>query len=355
MSKRPRLADVAKLAKVSPAVVSMVVNKRTDSTVRIGPETAERVWAAVRELGYVPNPVARSLALGRNRILGVFTHEPVFPVDLRSFYYPFLVGIEQGAEELGYDLLLFTSTRSSDGRRRIYHDGVNRLQVADGAVLLGWPQDRSEVERLAAEMFPFTYVGRRDIGDSPISYAAADYARATREVVEHLAGLGHHKILYLASLEQRESNIDRQEGFRQAHESLGLELDMDFCHQVLPHEVTPKMLLDWLAEGYTSLVVEDDILAQPILNVAQEAKLAVPGDFSLAVLGDPLFYTEDTPGWTTFRIPRKEMGRQAARLLIEMLEDPTPPQPRQVVLPCAFQPGSTTGRAKRLERRGATR
>lgn len=330
----------------------MVVNKRTDSTVRIGPETAKRVWTAVRELGYVPNPVAQSLALGRNRILGVFTHESVFPVDTRSFYYPFLVGIEQGAEELGYDLLLFSSTRSSDGRRRIYHDGINRLQVADGAVLLGWAKDRSEVERLAAEQFPFTYVGRRELGNWPISYAAADYAGATREVVEHLTGLGHRKILYLASLEQREANVDRQAGFREAHEEVGLPLEQEFCRHALPEEVTSATLHGWLAEGYTALVVEDDILAKPILKVAEEEGLELPGDFSLAVLGDPLFYTEDPPDWTTFRIPRNEMGRQAARLLIEMLEDPKPLHPRQLVLPCVFQPGSTTGRKHRRSATG---
>lgn len=256
------------------------------------------------------------------------------------------MGIEQGAEELGYDLLLFSSTLSSDGRRRIYHDGVNRLQVADGAVLLGWPHDRSEVERLAAENFAFTYVGRREIGDSPISYAAADYAGATREVVEHLACLGHERILYLASLEQREANVDRQEGFRQAHEILNLPLEPDFCRHALPEDVTPRKLHDWLNEGYTVLVVEDDILAKPILKVAEGAGLAIPGNFSLAVLGDALFYTEDTPDWTTFRIPRNEMGRQAARLLIEMLEDPRPSKPRQAVLPCLFQPGSTTGRRR---------
>ena len=347
LSRRPRLTDVAKLARVSPAVVSMVVNKRTDSTVRIGPETAERVWAAVHELGYVPNPVARSLARGRNKILGVFTYEPVFPVDMRSFYYPFLVGIEQGAEEQGYDLLLFTSTRDGAGRRKIYRDGVNRLQVADGAVLLGWPHDRSEVERLATEAFPFSYVGRREIGDTPVSYAAADYAGATRVVVEHLAGLGHRDILYLASLEEREANVDRQAGFRQGHEAAGLPLHSRFYRRTLPEEVDRALLEEWLAEGFTALVVEDDSLAKPILKVAEEAGLSVPAAFSLAVLGDPLFYTEETPEWTTFRIPRNEMGRQAARLLIEMLEGPQPPEPRQVVLPCTFMPGPTTGSPQR--------
>jgi DNA-binding LacI/PurR family transcriptional regulator len=89
---------VAKLANVSPAVVSMVVNQRKDSTIRTRPETVERVWAAVQELGYVTNPVARSLARGQNRILGVVTYEALFPLYQQSFYHPFLIGIEEEAE-----------------------------------------------------------------------------------------------------------------------------------------------------------------------------------------------------------------------------------------------------------------
>jgi DNA-binding LacI/PurR family transcriptional regulator len=341
-SRRPRIVDVAKLAKVSPAVVSMVINNRTDSTVRTGPETVKRVWAAINELGYVPNPVAQSLASGRNRILGVFTHEALFPVDQRSFYHPFLVGIEEEAEEHGYDLLLFTSTRQSDGTRRIYRDGVNRLQVADGAVLLGLSESRAELERLVAEAFPFTYVGRREIGEAAIPYAAADYSGATGEVVDHLVGLGHRRILYLGSQPEEESSIDRQRGFREAHERLELPLARSFRRRLQPKELSLDLLESWLAAGYTALVVENDILAKPLLRLAESAGMLVPDSFSLAVLGDPLVYTEDTPNWTTYRLPRIEMGRHAARLLVRMLTAPQPHGPLQVVLPCTFVPGATT-------------
>ena len=91
---------------------------------------------AIRQTGYVADPVARRLAARHNRILGVFTYEPVFPTGSRDFYHPFLVGIEECAERLGCDLLLLTSAPVADGRRRIFHDD-NRLRLADGCVLLG--------------------------------------------------------------------------------------------------------------------------------------------------------------------------------------------------------------------------
>jgi DNA-binding LacI/PurR family transcriptional regulator len=236
--RRPRIADVARLAKVSPAVVSIVVNGRTDSTIRISPETKLRVWQAVQETGYVANPVAQRLAHGKNRLLGVFTHEPVFPVDQRSFYYPFLVGIEREAEARGYDLLLFTSAHGADGVRSIFRDGANRLLVASGSVLLGWAQDRGEIRRLAEANYPFTYVGRREIEGLSIPFAAADYAAATEQIVDHLVQLGHRRILYLSSLPEREAGIDRRLGFVRAMLRHGLELPATLSTRHDPGDIT---------------------------------------------------------------------------------------------------------------------
>lgn len=145
---------------VSQATVSLVLNGRADADVRIAPETRERVLAAIRTTGYVADPVARRLADRHNRILGVFTSEPVFPSGTGDFYHPFLLGIEECAEHLGCDLLLLTSAPVVDGRRRLFHQD-NRLRLADGAVLLGRQLDHAELARLLADGLPFVCVGRR--------------------------------------------------------------------------------------------------------------------------------------------------------------------------------------------------
>src|SRR3954462_13786298 len=131
--KRPTQADIARLAGVSQATVSLVLNER-DASIRISPATRERVLTVMREWGYVANASARSLAGGRNKIIGVYTFEPVFPTTSVDFYFPFLLGMEQAAAELGHDLLLFTS---AGGTRQIFRDGATRLTLADGALLIG--------------------------------------------------------------------------------------------------------------------------------------------------------------------------------------------------------------------------
>ena len=174
---------------VSQATVSVVLNGRSDSEVKIAPETRDRVLRAIAETGYVADPVARRLAARHNRIIGVFTYEPVFPSGNSDFYHPFLVGIEQRAEALGCDLLLLTSAPVLDGRRRIFsHD--NRLRLADGCVLLGRSLDRDELAKLVADGLPFVSIGRRDDAGGPVPYVGADYAAAVAELVRHAAVTG---------------------------------------------------------------------------------------------------------------------------------------------------------------------
>lgn len=339
IKRRPRQADVAKLAKVSPAIVSMVLNGKRDGSARMSAETEQRVLEAVRTLGYIPNPVARSLASGQNRMLGVFTYEAIFPLQQRNFYYPFLIGIEQEAEDQGYDLILFTSATGKGSTRRIYRDEVNRLQLADGAILLGEGEDKDELKHLMEDGFPFVFVGRREVPGADVSYTAAGYTKATEEVVTHLVELGHRHIGYLGSLSEREATTDRERGFLRAHQALGLTANADFVKRT--SKVSPELLSYLLEAGVTAFAVEDDLLVHDLLAAAAKLGKRIPQDFSFALLGDPLDPSETQPDWTTFRIPRMEMGRQAVRLLLELLSAPVA-EPRHLTLPCVFVPGLTT-------------
>src|SRR3569833_1142045 len=134
-SGRVTQAQVARLAGVSQAVVSMVLNG--SDSLRITPETRDRVQQVLRETGYTVDIMGRRLRGGANQLLGVFTYESVFPSGVADFYRPFLLGIEEEAEAQGFDLLLFTSGGRRDGRRRIYEADTNRLRGAGGSVRRG--------------------------------------------------------------------------------------------------------------------------------------------------------------------------------------------------------------------------
>ena len=358
---RRRQSDIAVAAGVSQATVSMVLNHRTGKGAAISPDTRERVLRAAADLGYAANPAARSLAGGSNQLLGVFTFESVFPAESANFYHPFLVGVEREAEALGYDLVLFTSAAGSDGHRRIYRDNVNRLRMADGCVLLGYEQDRSELDRLAGEDFPFVFVGRREVPGREIAYVGADYTGATAEVVGRLAALGHRRIAYLGAGLDTEHGTDREAGYRRAVERHDLDRDPRL------RVVTSAASMSWddvrslLESGTTAFVTEDDPILRRLLDHTGSAGLASPADFSVVTLVDPAAESPDRRVVSGLRVPRLEMGATAVRLLVDLLAGTrdrdrgrarVPAPPRPVVLGCDLVAGETTGPPPRRPRGG---
>ncbi|GHE79298.1 LacI family transcriptional regulator [Amycolatopsis deserti] len=337
--KRPTQADIARLAGVSQATVSLVLNDR-DAALRISPRTRARVLAAMRERGYVANASAQALAGGRNRLIGVHTFEPVFPTTGVDFYFPFLLGIEQEAAGLGHDLLLFTSV---GGRRQVFRDGVNRLSLADGALLLGRHPDLAEIERLRDSGYPFVYVGHREVSGAPVSYVAADYAGATRRLTERLLRLGHARLAYARLGDgDAQPSRDREKGFRQA---LRAAHTRRLTGPVWTLESAGELdgLLDELvAGGVTGLLAEQQLLAERLRSAALRRGLSVPGDLSIAVLGDSTGASGEDVDWTGFVVPREAMGRTATRLLVRLLDDPDAPALVEGVA-CTVVPGATVG------------
>ncbi len=342
--RSPTQVDVARRAGVSQATVSLVISGGALGN-QVAESTREAVLRAAEELGYTVNAAARSLKGGRNRMLGLYTFEPVFPVGQRDFYFPFLLGVEEATAAYGYDLLLFSSA-TSEGNRRIYARGVNRLKVADGCVLLGRHLHRDDLAELAKEDFPFVFIGRREVPGVELSYVAADYVGATSEVVRNLTGLGHRRLAYLKLADDQEPTRDRAEGFRQGLTEAGIPDDHVVVHQLQdPATITGALLQDWLAAGITALLVEpteDDTAIVAVERAAAAAGIRIPEDCSVVLLGNPPAGRE----WTRFSLPREDMGREAVRLLLELLDDEDR-QPRRTYVTCTPIAGDSVAEAPR--------
>ncbi|GAA1639542.1 LacI family DNA-binding transcriptional regulator [Actinoplanes couchii] len=329
--------DIARMTGVSQTTVSIVLNERDDAAVRIAPETRERVLAAIRRTGYVADPIARRLAEQRNRFLGVFTYEPVFPAGLGDFYHPFLVGIEECAESIGCDLLLFTSAPVVDGRRRIFHSG-NRLRLADGCILLGRWLDPEELARLLAEGQPFVSVGRRDDAGGPVPYVGADYPAATAAQVRRAVELGHTRIAYVGEGSGAESHTDRLRGFTEAVDRAGITgVHIRFGE---PVDVMDSLL----DQGVTAIFMEEFADGAILAAEAQRRLLGVPQDLSFVALGDPTRPAGTDLEFTGFRIPRREMGWQAVEVLSAIIDGTGGTMQR--LLPCQPVAGTTLAVAR---------
>jgi DNA-binding LacI/PurR family transcriptional regulator len=343
-ARRVRQSDIAKLAGVSQTTVSLVLSGNP-AGVGLPEETRRRVLETADRLGYVPDPAARRLAAGRSFLIGVHTFTATFPVDLRSSYYPFLVGVEEEAAAKGYDLL-FTGLSGSDvpaGRE----SALSRLQLADGAILIGRHPPVGEVGRLLDDGFPLVYIGRRDEFGDRLPYVGANYVQATADLVRHLYGLGHRRILYVRELDEAVAAIDRERGFFAGLTAVGLPAGPDNVARTDGSDLTVDRLRGWLASGITAVVIDatDDLTAMRALQATTaEAGLRCPEDLSLALTSEQVFSEPGAQILTGFAVPRREMGGEAVRLLVRMLEgDTVADEERHQLLRCPFIQGETSG------------
>lgn len=334
--RRSTQADIAKRAGVSQATVSLVL--RGGEGTRIPDDTRDRVVRAASELGYAPNPAARSLVGRRNHLLGFHTFENVFPADQSDFYFPFLLGVEREATRQGYDLLLFSPKSRTQREEPAMSTMPSRLWLADGCVLLGRHVDRKLLADIVSNDFPVVFIGRKELPDADIAYVGVDYERATRRIVERLIGLGHRVLGYVGEAGGGEQTQDRQRGYFDGVVMLP-EPERSLKHS---KPLTDEELARWVDQGVTAVLVEpgeDDANVAALERAAARLGIGIPGQLSVAVLGDPAFTTTDRTDWTRFVVPKELVAERAVGLLVALLEGRT--VARHVIVDALEEPGGT--------------
>ncbi|WP_051425928.1 LacI family DNA-binding transcriptional regulator [Jiangella gansuensis] len=338
MARRPRQRDIARLAGVSQTTVSITLNGKTAEH-GINRETQQKIMAAARELGYVPNVTARALRGGRNGLIGVHSFEPLFPTSQSSYYEEMMVGIEQQTIRSGQDLVLFTSLHQDDGPASIFHEGRNRLRIADGAIILGFDQHDDELARLAADGFPFVFIGRREQAAALMPYVTADYDAAVRDMARRIHERGHRDVVYIGVPDDAEPRVERRQAFRAACADLGLNLVEEIL--IAPEDLGTDRLTGVLDAGATAAVGEGARWLERLSQLCAELGVAIPGRLSVVGL-DSLDAT--THPWTHFEVPRRDIGARAVTLLLEVL-DGRHELTYHERLPCRFEPGATLASA----------
>ncbi|MBZ2199390.1 LacI family DNA-binding transcriptional regulator [Occultella gossypii] len=331
---------MAALAGVSQATVSFVLSGRTPSGVRISEETRKRVLDAIRITGYSANPVAQRLAGGHNQILGVFTYEATFPRGGRDFYGPFLAGIEHAAEQIGVDLLLFTSARVVEGSRKLTRSGWQRLGIADGCLLLGQHEERAELQHLLDTNYPFVFVGRRESEGGRLPFVGADYRSATRRAALRACSLGHRRIGYIGASTRDQPTLDRMSGYQAAMTESGLATQF-----VVPGDATQTAAT--IADlGLSAALLAPEVDPDELRLALSALRIRVPEDLSVLLLGQPHHQQPGPTRWSGFTLPREQMGARALHLLSQLVgteaaDDQQGTPDLHQLLECTDVPGET--------------
>jgi LacI family transcriptional regulator len=329
------LRDVARVAGVHPATVSRALNEETRSLVN--EETARRVLQAADELGYQPNPIARGLKTNRSYTIGVLIPDltnPLFP--------PILRGIEDRLEIAGYTPL--TANTDNDPERELLDSQIMRARQVDGIIAATARRDHRLHDALLEAGTELVLVNRRQ-PDLPVSSATADDRLGMRLAVEHLLSLGHTRIAHVGGPLDYSTGLDRSESFHETMRTAGIAPDPELVlvAEAFTESEGARLCGQLVSEGrqFTAVAAANDLLALGCYDVFAERVVRCPEEISVIGFNDMPFAARFNPPLTTIHIPHYEIGKAAAELMLERLQDGDSP-PREVRLePSLVIRGST--------------
>jgi LacI family transcriptional regulator len=331
------IADVAARARVSTATVSRVLN----GAGRASPATRERVRAAARELGYRPSGVARSLKLRQTRTIGLIV------TDIENPFFPSLVrAVEDAARAEGYAILLGNAADDPE-REAAYLDLLVDRRV-DGVIIAASSLGVRHGEWLAEPPLPVVLVNTTSTGIA-LTAVASDNRGGARSAAEHLIGLGHQRLGFLAAPSRNVDSPVRLAGVRDAMVAAGLDpssLQVASGPALVGGgEAAMAELLDRDPRP-TGVVAYNDLMAIGAMRAARSRGVRIPDDLSLVGFDDVEFASYVQPPLTTVAQDQATMGLEAVRALAAQLavEPSSPPRPAMVTrLPTTLRIRGTTG------------
>jgi LacI family transcriptional regulator len=329
LMNRPTQVDVARLAGVSRATVSYVLNGTTNGRVPISDETRQRVLEAIAELGYQPDARAQALRSGNTKTIAL-----IIP-DLRNPHFcEYATGIEEAARASGYHMLLSSTTLNDEYAEEVFKDLSRRrfdgLIIASSFILES-KEAQATLDQVRKSGLPIVELSDNYGVDS----VATDYREATREVMDYLLSLGHRRIglIYgVGGVGGHELADDRIEPYRAGLNAAHLAIDPDLivdCGPTIEDGYQASLKLLGLATRPTAIIAINDLLAIGALRAAADSGLQVPKDISFVGYDNILMANYLLPRLTTITKDALTSGRKAFELLLARIQDPD--LPRQVI------------------------
>jgi LacI family transcriptional regulator len=298
------IAEVATLARVSTATVSRVMAGGAG----VSAELTARVQSATRQLGYRPSALARGLASGRSRSIGVLVPDLANP-----YFHGLLAGFEKACAANGFRLVVSASGEDPDSERDIV---VDLRRQSDGVLLCSPRMPRRSLERLVEPGSPVV-VANRQVPGLDVATVCVDSYTGTLDMARHLVSLGHERVVYLSGPASSWSNRRRRQALRDAGR-LGLGVDVVRCGSTMDDGY--RAVVDALSYRPSALLAFNDVVAFGALARLREQGVAVPAELSVAGFDDISFAAYAAPALTTVHNPAAEVGRASWEALSAQLE-----------------------------------
>jgi len=307
------LDDVARHVGVTSATVSNVITGKGS----VGENTRARVFAAIEELGYQPNLVARSLARKKT-----FTLALVLLTIANPFYAEIAEEIERVARQHGYQLLLCNTHKDTMIGRE--HLKALSSRWVDGLLVMGGSlsvPDMLAAARRGQRGQPLVLsVPSEHEQNVALPVVDIDFHHAGELVARHLLELGHHRT---AVIVEAPSHVLRLEGFRTALATSGVALPTEYVQygdSTMQSGYQGAEALLALPIRPTAIFATNDLMALGAVEAALDQGLRVPGDLSVAGLDDIMLGAHVRPPLTTVAIPKQDLAIQAIELLLRYID-----------------------------------
>ncbi len=328
-TRRVTSQDVAERAGVSRTTVSFVLNNVEGA--QIGAETRQRVLQAAKDLGYVPDAVAQSLASGKSKTIGLVLARPSRQIAADMYLTQVLDSLFSKLHKYGLRLILEIL---DDQQSQKSYLKLIRSKRMDGVIYSG-PQFNDEtLESLLNIGFPTVLMGY--LPDSPFCSIDIDNYQAARTATEHLIDCGHTSIACItnASLSYTAAK-DRLQGYRDVLESNHICYDKSLvrCGAFTPESgyIQMKNMLASQSHLPTAAFIASDVVAAGAVAAIHEKGLRIPEDIAIVGFDDVPLARYMSPPLTTIQIPIRAMAQLAFSMIMQLINN-QPPEEKHIFL-----------------------
>jgi len=329
-----KLKDVAKLAGVSPACVSLALNDKP----YVSAKTKKRIYDAIEQLNYRPNIIARSLRNKKTHTIGLVLSDitnPFFPEIAR--------GVEIRAREYGLNVIL-CNTGADPLLEKNYIEILLAKQV-DGLILTS-VRIIDDLDEYTKEKFPLVFINREP-PLSDIDFVGIDNVASAKMAVDHLIKLGHRKIAFIRGEPASSASFSRYEGYKMALEEAGIPYSDDLVKiGYLKYEGGYRAMESFLKGPSvpTAVSCANDMMALGAMDACADKGIKIPQDIAIVGFDDIWVASLESVQLTTVRQPRYLMGVKAVDLMIKRIQGKG--ENKRIILPTRLIIRGTCGKKR---------
>ncbi|OIJ17058.1 LacI family transcriptional regulator [Anaerobacillus alkalilacustris] len=310
------IKDIAKAAGVSVTTVSRALNGYSD----VNEKTRTKIKEIAEQLQYSPNALARSLVMNKTNTVGLLVSELNRSGVKDNFTFEVMCGINDSLGDLGYDLILF-NTNTAKQKKKSYAQ-LSRERQVEGVIIQGMKKDDPYLKEVIDSNIPSVLIDIEMKGTN-VGYVTTDNEFGAQMAMKHLINYGHRNIAMINGSDQALISRKRLKGYKKVLKDAEITFNENYVVDgAFSEQKSEEVALQLLEEHpeITAIFCASDLMAMGVLKAAKKKGFHIPEDLSVVGFDDITLAAYVDPPLTTIAQDKYQIGYEAAKLLIDMLQ-----------------------------------